>query len=113
MQRPAAAPALAKWPPAPEGFSPAERKEWQRLGQAALVAGTCTEADLLVAASYARLAARLAGLYADPSAKASTIGALARLVKEHLVTLGLTPAARKSVEAPAHAPVEDGLKDLL
>ncbi len=66
-----------------------------------MAAGTLTRADLLAAEAYARLAARLSQLYADPHAKSATIGALARLVKEHLTALGLTPASRKSVEAPA------------
>jgi hypothetical protein len=101
--RPAAAPALSKWPAAPRAFSKAERAEWARLGKAAMAAGTITEADLVVAENCARLSARLAAMYADPKSKAATIGALARLVKEHLVQLGLTPQARKSVQAPAPA----------
>ncbi len=107
------APALTRWPNRPRAFSAAEALEWRRLGRAAMASGTLTAADLLVAEAYCRLAAKLAGLYADPGAKATTIGNLSRLVKEHLSAMGLTPSARKSVEAPAVVPMDTGLRRLL
>lgn len=76
-----------------------------------MVAGTLTEADLLLVETTARLMARLSAAYRDPAAKLTTLGNISRLVKEQLSALGLTPASRKAVEAPAPARVASPLDE--
>ena len=101
--------ALQRWPPAPKSFSPAEQQQWKRLGKLALAARTVSAADLMVCEMCATAMARYEQARQDPKIKLSTINTLMRNLQQCLNALGLSPLARRAVEALPRAapPVDD------
>ena len=89
--------ALAKWPPAPKHFCPAEASSWARVGRAAMSARSIATCDLVMAERLAQLHARVDGALANPALKASMLAALLRLEADLLSRMGLSPSGRSTV----------------
>jgi hypothetical protein len=87
---------LKTWPEVPEGFSAGARRSWVRLGHAVMAGPGITVADLLVAETLAQVMARME----KPKLKDTTFAGLARLQKELLIQLGMSPQARKGLTPP-------------
>jgi phage terminase small subunit len=103
-----AAVALLEWPAAPRGLDVVEQAAWARLGDALLPLGTVGQADLLLCAYVARVMARVDAAFLDASLKTSTLSALVRLLSDLLRQLGLSPQARRNVEALPQEAAEPG-----
>jgi hypothetical protein len=104
---------LTDWPAPPEDFNPGESAAWNKLGRSLIAAGTVGEADLLFVEETARVMARRDHMAADPQVKVTTLAAYARLIKEHLIQLGLSPASRKTVSPLGEPEGTSGVKGLL
>lgn len=106
-------PAITEWGEAPSYFNDVERECWERLGRSLVAAGTVSVADTLIVEIAAREMARLHRLYADEKATPATVSAVARICKELLIQLGLTPQARKHVGPMGSGPASADLTGLL
>lgn len=101
--RPPTPDALRRWPKPPQGFSDVERDAWGRIGEALMVLGTASAADLPVAERAAQVRARVDALFADDELKPSTLASMLRIEVDLYKQLGLSPQARRQV-----SPLPDG-----
>ena len=97
--------AITVWPKAPKGFTAGERAAWGRLGEAVILLGAASLADLPMAGRCAQVSARVDGLFRDKTLKASTLASMLRIEVELLKQLGLSSQARRQV-----APLPSGKK---
>jgi hypothetical protein len=89
--------ALTRWPQAPSDFTPAEVDAWKVVGEAAMLLGSVTGSDMILAGRLAQLGALVKGSLRDRELKTSTVSNLMRLEADLLTRMGLTPQARNSV----------------
>ena len=89
--------ALTRWPPPPSDFTSTEVDAWKVVGEAAMLLGSVTGSDLILAGRLAQLGALVKGSLRDRELKTSTVSNLMRLEADLLTRMGLTPQARNSV----------------
>jgi hypothetical protein len=89
--------ALAKWPPAPRHFTEGEVQSWKAIGEAAMLLGSVSGSDLVLAGRLAQLGARVDQALTDVELKSSTLANLMRLEADLLNRMGLTPQARNTI----------------
>lgn len=92
-----APPALARWPKAPKGYSPAEIAAWDEIGEAVLVLRTVSTADLLMVGRAAQVRARASEMFADGDIDPGRLASMLRLEANLYKELGLSPQARRAV----------------
>lgn len=96
-------PGLSKLPPPPKSMSRPQAAAYKRLGELMVDAGTLTAMCLPMLEATARVSAALDDMYSDRQASRPTIAAFARMLKEHLVQLGMGAAALGGAR-PARSP---------
>ena len=102
-------PCLATWPAPPRTFTAGERSAWKRIGEAAMVTGSVSGADLVLAERLAQLHARVDAALVDPDVKPASLVALVRLEGDMLGRMGLSPQGRNTV-GPLRRPAPERSK---
>ena len=110
-QEPSGPVALTRWPQAPSDFTPAEVDAWKVVGEAAMLLGSVTGSDLIMAGRLAQLGALVKGSLRDREIKTSTVSNLMRLEADLLGRMGLSPQARNTVGPAAKAKKKGPLDD--
>lgn len=103
--------ALTKWPRAPRHFTDREVVSWNAIGEAAMLLGSVSGSDLVLAGRLAQLGARVDSALTDVDLKSSTLANLMRLEADLLNRMGLTPQARNTIgplsKPPPKTPLDE------
>jgi hypothetical protein len=102
--------ALTKWPHAPSHFSEGEVRAWKAVGEAAMLLGSVSGSDLLLAGRLAQLGARVDAALMDADAQMTAVSSMMRLEADLLNRMGLTPQARNTI-GPLSKPSKKGPLD--
>ena len=103
--------ALTRWPPAPRHFTDGEVQAWKAVGEAAILLGSVSGADLLLAGRLAQLGARVDAALVDIELKDSTLASLMRLEADLFNRMGLTPQARNTIGPLSKKKAPSGLDE--
>ena len=109
-QEPQGPAALTRWPPAPRHFTEGEVQAWKAVGEAAMLTGSVSGSDLLLAGRLAQLGARVDAALADTDAQMTAVSSMMRLEADLMNRMGLTPQARNTV-GPLSKPKKAGPLD--